>query len=415
MLLQNILPQHVADVHLTNTREAGKLFCESYKNAAVMFASLPQFTSFFADEDTTKPLNILHDIISKFDQLMYEAQFNRIEKIKIIQSTFMAACGLLSGRKLSLEYGENGWEEASKAQNAKAMAKYAAAMMRSLKEMDYDKFDLRKRPDFQLRVGISTGKVIAGVVGAQKPLYDIWGDTVNVAARMDYTGEEGMIHVPEATARELMNLAAAENDQDQLLLDPWVVCTCRGWRPVKGKGEMLTYYVDLTDELFLVEKRRHGDEDEDEDEDEQQWEDLRVDQKWMNKKAEAEFTWPVAGNRKGPEKDAEEVRAGSGSSAGQESTASTLPCHQQGEEWKLEENSEEEEEEEEEEGRRQSQSSCPSTTTSSVLVAAPGRLGEDEVVDEDVARDRSEEMSDVESDGEDSVARLRAWLDMHRR
>ena len=135
----------------------------------------------------------------------------------------------------------------------------------------------------------------------------------------------------------------------------------------------------------------------------------------MNKKAEAEFTWPVAGNRKGPEKDAEEVRAGSGSSAGQESTASTLPCHQQGEEWKLEENSEEEEEEEEEEGRRQSQSSCPSTTTSSVLVAAPGRLGEDEVVDEDVARDRSEEMSDVESDGEDSVARLRAWLDMHRR
>ena len=48
-------------------------------------------------------------------------------------------------------------------------------------------------------------------------------------------------------------------------------------------------------------------------------------------------------------------------------------------------------------------------------MAAPGRLGEDEVVDEDVARDRSEEMSDVESDGEDSVARLRAWLDMHRR
>ena len=60
--------------------------------------SLPQFTAFFTDEDTTKPLNILHDIISKFDQLMYEAQFNRIEKIKIIQSTFMAACGLLSGK-----------------------------------------------------------------------------------------------------------------------------------------------------------------------------------------------------------------------------------------------------------------------------------------------------------------------------
>ena len=134
----------------------------------------------------------------------------------------------------------------------------------------------------------------------------------------------------------------------------------------------------------------------------------------MKKKAEAEFGWPVAGNRKGPEREVEEARAGSGSSAGQESTASTLPCQQQGEEWKLEENSEEEEEGEEEE-RRQSQSSCPSTTTSSVLVAAPGRLGEEGVVDEDVTRDRSEDMSDVESDGEDSVARLRAWLDMHRR
>ena len=135
----------------------------------------------------------------------------------------------------------------------------------------------------------------------------------------------------------------------------------------------------------------------------------------MKKEAESEFAWPVAGNRKGPEREVEEARAGSGSSAGQESTASTLPCQQQGEEWKLEENSEEEEEEEGEEERRQSQSSCPSTTTSSVLVAAPGGLDGEGVDDEDVARDRSEEMSDVESDGEDSVARLRAWLDMHRR
>ena len=140
----------------------------------------------------------------------------------------------------------------------------------------------------------------------------------------------------------------------------------------------------------------------------------RMDEKW--EKAQEGFAWPevmVSG------KNLEETRAGSGSSAGQESTASTLPCQQQGEEWKLEENSEEEEEEEEE--RRESQSSCPSTTTSSVLVASPGRLDNEGVVDEDlVAGDQSEEMSDVESgeessDGEDSVARLRAWLDMHRR
>ena len=125
------------------------------------------------------------------------------------------------------------------------------------------------------------------------------------------------------------------------------------------------------------------------------------------------YNWVLVWTKKG-----RQVRQGSqgrkSGKAGQESTASTLPCQQQGEEWKLEENSEEEEEGEEEE-RRQSQSSCPSTTTSSVLVAAPRRLGEEGVVDEDVTRDRSEDMSDVESDGEDSVARLRAWLDMHRR
>ena len=143
----------------------------------------------------------------------------------------------------------------------------------------------------------------------------------------------------------------------------------------------------------------------------------RLDEAWEEKSG---FAWPDAGNRPGgPESNLEELRAGSGSSGGQESTASTLPCQQQDEEWKLEENSEEEEEEEEEE-RRQSQSSCPSTTTSSVLVAAPGHLNGEEGADEDVARDRSEEMSDVESgegsdSGEDSVARLRAWLEMHRR
>ena len=77
-------------------------------------------------------------------------------------------------------------------------------MMRSMQEVDYNQFQLAKVPDFKLRVGVSTGKVIAGVVGSHKPLYDIWGDTVNIASRMDYTGERGSIHVPEATAKQLM-------------------------------------------------------------------------------------------------------------------------------------------------------------------------------------------------------------------
>ena len=187
---------------------------------------------------------------------MYEVQFDRIEKIKIIGSTFMAACGLISGRKSSIDY-ENEEEAFTKGQNARTMAKFAAAMMRSLQEMDYDKFELQSVPDFKLRIGLCAGKVIAGVVGAQKPLYDIWGDTVNIAARMDYTAERGKIHIPKATAYDLMNLDSEGNDieetDDVQLLDPWIQCNYRDNIKVKGKGIMTTYYIELTEDKYLVE------------------------------------------------------------------------------------------------------------------------------------------------------------------
>ena len=189
---------------------------------------------------------------------MYEVQFDRIEKIKIVGSTFMAACGLISGRKSSIDY-ENEEEAFTKGQNARTMTKFAAAMMRSLEEMDYEKFELNSVPDFKLRIGICAGKVIAGVVGAQKPLYDIWGDTVNIAARMDYTGDRGKIHIPKATAQELMNLDKEGNEIEETgdtpLLDPWIQCNYRGDIQVKGKGIMTTYYVELDDDYYLVENR----------------------------------------------------------------------------------------------------------------------------------------------------------------
>ena len=187
---------------------------------------------------------------------MYEEHFDRIEKIKIIGSTFMAACGLISGRESSIDY-ENEEEAFTKGENARTMAKFAAAMMRSLQEMDYDKFELQSVPDFKLRIGLCAGKVIAGVVGAQKPLYDIWGDTVNIAARMDYTAERGKIHIPKATAYDLMNLDSEGNDieetDDVQLLDPWIQCNYRDNIKVKGKGIMTTYYIELTEDKYLVE------------------------------------------------------------------------------------------------------------------------------------------------------------------
>ena len=140
------------------------------------------------------------------------------------------------------------------------MARFAAEMMKKVREMNYDEFQLSKKPDFKLRVGVCTGKVIAGVVGNQKPLYDIWGDTVNIASRMDYTGERGEIHVPEATARHLMNLdpiTGAEMARSERVflgdLDK-VMCRKRGDIKVKGKGIMTTYFVELTEDLDVVEK-----------------------------------------------------------------------------------------------------------------------------------------------------------------
>ena len=182
----------------------------------------------------------------------------RVEKIKIISSTLMACCGLQPGRKDSLDNYE---EASSGGANSRIMVKFAAAMMRELRDIDYDAFGLATKPDFKLRIGelncfspmlrllvwhaslatgIESGPVIAGVVGAQKPLYDIWGNTVNVAARMDKFGVRGYIQVPEGTAKALS--------------DERVSCTLRGVVDVKGKGLMSTYFVDLNDDLNVVER-----------------------------------------------------------------------------------------------------------------------------------------------------------------
>ena len=90
---------------------------------------------------------------------------------------------------------------------------------------------------FQLRIGLNAGPVIAGVVGAQKPLYDIWGNTVNVASRMDYTGVNRKIQCPAETAQHL------EKER--------IRCRYRDVIYVKGKGNMSTYFVDLTDDYQL--------------------------------------------------------------------------------------------------------------------------------------------------------------------
>ena len=106
-------------------------------------------------------------------------------------------------------------------------------LMKKLQEINKNTFQ-----DLKLRIGISVGPVIAGIVGNSKPQYDIWGNTVNVASRMDSHGMMGKIQIPVATAKLLM-----EHGYD---------CECRGRIHVKGKGELETYFIKspaLKDEL----------------------------------------------------------------------------------------------------------------------------------------------------------------------
>ncbi|CAB4062181.1 E4.6.1.1 [Lepeophtheirus salmonis] len=215
-LLQNILPFHVADIYLSNNREVG-LYSEEYQTVAVMFASIPRYADYFCREANNfekgkKCLQILNDIISLFDKLLFLEEFHRVEKIKIISSTYMAACGLDP----------------------------------VLSSLIYQEMRIIHVFDFQLRIGLIMGPLTAGVVGAQKPMYDIWGDTVNVASRMEYTGVIGKVQIPEETAKLLMSVKVDGADRGNIL------CLPRSRISVKGKGKMMTYFVDINPETFEV-------------------------------------------------------------------------------------------------------------------------------------------------------------------
>lgn len=120
--------------------------------------------------------------------MTYGEQFNRIEKIKLVGSTYMAASGLTSNSRRGSTGVFN--ENEPSIVSLVTMVKFASVMMTTL-----DNLNKKQKLDFKMRIGIDYGPVIAGVVGAQKPLYDIWGNTVNMASRLEYTSQLGEIQV----------------------------------------------------------------------------------------------------------------------------------------------------------------------------------------------------------------------------
>lgn len=216
-LLKNILPDHVANHFLTQERAPEELYSQSRDKVGVMFASVPNFTEFYS-EDVNKGMEcirLLNEIIADFDELLDENCFHCIEKIKTVGATYMAASGL------NPCHNDKNMDDM---EHLCRLVDYAVAMRSRLEDVNIHSFN-----NFDLRVGISCGPLVGGVIGARKPVFDIWGNTVNEASRMDSTGTMGKIQVPSEIARFLESRGYKTKK--------------RGFIEVKGKGKMETYFV----------------------------------------------------------------------------------------------------------------------------------------------------------------------------
>ncbi|XP_053675122.1 adenylate cyclase type 2 [Anopheles nili] len=228
ILLENILPAHVAQHFLKKERAVQELYHESYSSVAVMFASIPNYKEFYDETDVNKQglecLRLLNEIICDFDKLLLKPKFSGIEKIKTIGSTYMIASGLRPGKEEGATKNNELDEKRTEEHNVVVLVDFAIALMTALDQINRESFQR-----FRLRIGLNHGPVIAGVIGAQKPQYDIWSNTVNVASRMDSCGVMGRVQVTENTAKVLMTAG--------------YTCECRGPIHVKGKGILTTYFV----------------------------------------------------------------------------------------------------------------------------------------------------------------------------
>jgi adenylate cyclase len=197
-LLLNILPAPVAE----RLKNAEQTIADGFPAATVMFADLVNFTRVAASMTPEQVFGMLNSIFSAFDDLCERLG---LEKIKTIGDAYMAAGGLNS----------------TSSDPAAAIADFALAMQTTL-HRDYQV----NAAHMEIRIGISTGPVVAGVVGKHKFIYDVWGDTVNLASRITSEGAPGTIHCDAATQSHLADRFDFEGPQRINL---------------KGKGEMTVY------------------------------------------------------------------------------------------------------------------------------------------------------------------------------
>lgn len=199
-LLLNILPEPIAE----RLKQDDGSIADHFAAATVLFADIVGFTPLASRLSPIKLVNLLNQIFSTFDLLTEQ---HGLEKIKTVGDAYMVVGGI----------------PIPKPDHAQAVAEMALDMQQAIAE-----FSTRIEEPLNIRIGINTGPVVAGVIGIKKFIYDLWGDTVNTASRMESHGLAGMIQVTEATYQLL---------RDRYLFEE------RGVISVKGKGEMTTYFL----------------------------------------------------------------------------------------------------------------------------------------------------------------------------
>ncbi|MBL8019930.1 MAG: adenylate/guanylate cyclase domain-containing protein [Leptospirales bacterium] len=197
-LLLNILPAQIAE----QLKEHHGRIAERFEEATILFTDLVNFTPLSEKLSAEDLVALLDEVFSRFDVLIDR---HRVEKIKTIGDSYMVVSGVPSPRGDHVE----------------VMADLALDMLETMKE-------IQEKHNLKIRIGIHSGPVVAGVIGKRKFSYDLWGDSVNTASRMESHGSEGMIHVSPYVFERL---------RDRFIFES------RGIIDIKGKGPMPTYFL----------------------------------------------------------------------------------------------------------------------------------------------------------------------------
>lgn len=199
-LLLNILPETIVN----RLKEQPTTIAEAFADVTVLFADIVGFTQLATQVSPQELVALLNRIFSAFDEL---AEKHGLEKIKTIGDAYMVVGGLPNPRK----------------DHAEAIVEMALDMQQAI-----NTFNIETGFSCNIRIGINTGAVVAGVIGIKKFIYDLWGDTVNIASRMESHGIPGNIQISESTYQQVKDKYALKS---------------RGLIEIKGKGEMQTYLV----------------------------------------------------------------------------------------------------------------------------------------------------------------------------